>query len=303
MRLRRLLPAILGVACASGALAPAAHAQAPRRTLYVSVVDDSGAPVPDLGPSDFIVREDNVAREVLEAEPAAAPMQIALLVDNSQAAAPYIKDLRDGLESFCTAMTRPTDSGAHNQIAIIGIADRPTILADYTTDLAALKKGIGRIFAQPGSGMTLLDAVYETSQGFIKRGADRPVIVAVTTEATEFGNRLHTEVLTMLKNANARFVSLLVGRGDIGFSGEARERALLIDVGTSDTGGWRENLLTELALKPALDKLANQLSHQYRVTYAHPDSLIPPEKVTVSMKRPGLTARVRLVQPLGGERP
>ena len=54
--------------------------------MYVSALNDAGAPVPDLGPSDFIVREDNMAREVLRVEPAVEPMQIALLVDTSQAA-------------------------------------------------------------------------------------------------------------------------------------------------------------------------------------------------------------------------
>ena len=56
----------------------------------------TGAPVADLGPADFIVREDNVAREVLRVAPASEPMQIALLVDNSQAAEPFIRDYRAG---------------------------------------------------------------------------------------------------------------------------------------------------------------------------------------------------------------
>ena len=30
--------------------------------------------------------------------------------------------------------------------------------------------------------------------------------------------------------------------------------------------------------------------HQYKVTYARPERLIPPEKVTIAASRPGLTA-------------
>src|ERR1700686_3748723 len=48
-------------------------AQALQKSMYVSVVDQAGAPVLDLGPSDFIVREDNVAREVLKVVPADEP--------------------------------------------------------------------------------------------------------------------------------------------------------------------------------------------------------------------------------------
>ena len=54
--------------------------------MYVSVLNEQGFPVPDLGPSDFIVREDGVAREVLRVAPAIEAMQIAVLVDNSAAA-------------------------------------------------------------------------------------------------------------------------------------------------------------------------------------------------------------------------
>ena len=42
-------------------------------------------------------------------------------------------------------------------VAIIGVADRPTTLRDYTTNAAQLADGIGRIFPMSGSGATLLD--------------------------------------------------------------------------------------------------------------------------------------------------
>ncbi len=71
-------------------------AQTIQRALYVSVLNEAGAPVPDLGPSDFIVREDNVAREVLKVAPATEPMQVALLIDNSQAARDYISHYPSG---------------------------------------------------------------------------------------------------------------------------------------------------------------------------------------------------------------
>ena len=72
----------------------ALDAQAIQRAMYVSALDDAGAPVADLGPADFVVREDNVAREVLKVEPADEPMQIAVLVDTSQAARNDISHIR-----------------------------------------------------------------------------------------------------------------------------------------------------------------------------------------------------------------
>ena len=67
---RRLLVAALSLAACALAWPGTLVAQAIQRAMYVSVLDDAGAPVPDLGPADFIVREDNVAREVLKVAPA-----------------------------------------------------------------------------------------------------------------------------------------------------------------------------------------------------------------------------------------
>src|SRR6266536_1852977 len=73
------------------------RAQAVQRSIYTSALDQSGEPVPNLGPADFVVREDKVAREILNVVPATDPMQIALLVDNSQASDPFIRDYREAL--------------------------------------------------------------------------------------------------------------------------------------------------------------------------------------------------------------
>ena len=65
----------------------------------------------------------------------------------------------------------------------------------------------------------------------------------------------------------------------------------MLDEGTRETGGQYVTLLTESALDPGLQKLARQLSSQYKVVYGRPDSLIPPEKTEVSSARPGVTMR------------
>jgi hypothetical protein len=292
---RALSAAIVALVVVQAPLAPGLHAQQPRaerqRSMYVSVVDESGAPVPNLGPSDFIVREDNVTREVLKVAPATEPMTIAVLVDNSTAANKYIMDIRPGLEGFVKTMTGPSEIQGKNQIAIIGVADRPTILADYTIDAAQAIKGVNRIFTQPQSGMVLLDAIIETSKGLKKRGADRSVILAVTSEGPELSDRYYDFVLEPLKASSAAFYVITLGPMSSSLSDNARNRGVVFDQGTSSTGGSLQMLLASTALKGALDKLADQLLHEYRITYAHPETLIPPEKITVTAAKPGMTAR------------
>src|SRR5262249_8069282 len=122
---RAALARALLVAALACAWRPHAVAQAIQKSLYVSVVNDAGQPVPDLGPSDFLVREDNIAREVLAVRPADQPMQVALLVDTSQRARSDIPHMRAALPAFASLMTKPNDRGARNQIAVIGFGERP----------------------------------------------------------------------------------------------------------------------------------------------------------------------------------
>ena len=270
---------------------PAAQRSARERSLYVSVVDQEGTPVPDLAPTDVIVKEDNLTREVLRVAPADEPMQIAVLVDTSAAASEQIAHIRQALPPFAEELTKPNAAGRKNEMAIVGIGERPTILSEYSTDPRQVKKGIDRIWSLQNSGMYLLDAIIEVTQGLKKREAPRPVIVAIATSGQEFSNRHHDQTIDPMKATGTAFYALSLGQPDTSLRTESRERAIVLDEGTRVTGGYQEQLLTAMSLQPKLKQLANQLTHQYRVTYARPESLIPPEKITVSAAKAGLVAR------------
>ena len=85
----------------------------------------------------------------------------------------------------------------------------------------------------------------------------------------------------------------IVGIGQFYHSEEqgTRERSFLLDAGPRDSGGQRISLLSPHGLDGAMEKLAKELRSQYKVVYSRPESLIPPEKVSVSPGRPGLTVR------------
>ncbi len=280
--------ALAALVAAASALYPATpRAQALQRSMYVSVVDEAGAPVPDLGPSDFQIREDNTTREILRVDPADQPMQIAVMVDNSQASRDYIRDIRVGLESFVTDMM----NGTKHELSIIALAERPTILADASTDRAKVMQGVNRVFEQRQSASYLLDGVIEVCRGFTKRETPRPVIVAIVTEGPEYSSRAYETVLKPLKEVGAAFNVIVLGPPSNEIDEDARNRSAVLDQGPLVSGGARESLLAVSALPTTLKRLASQLKNQYRVTYARPQSLIPPEQVTVKATRPGLTAR------------
>ena len=290
---RRLFVAALSAAACALAWSGPLDAQAIQRAMYVSAVNDAGAPIPDLGPSDFIVREDNKAREVLKVEPAVDRMQIAILVDTSQGARNDVAHMRTALPPFIKTLT---GGEVKNEVAIIAIGERPTVFTNYTFNEAELKKGVDRLWSTQGSGAYLLDGIIETCEGFKKRKADRPVIVAILSEGPELSNRQHDQVVDSLRANGAAFHAITMGHPSSSLSDEMRNRNLVLDEGPRLSGGRREELLTPMALGGKLTLLADELTHQYKVTYAHPQSLIPPERVTVSAAKAGVTARGTLIK-------
>ena len=263
-------------------------AQSLQRGIYTSVLDKEGKPVAGLTVADFIVREDNVAREVLKVEPATAPMQIALLIDNSQRSSANIRDIREAAEAFIKGVT---GTGTKNEVAVIAVAERATIHVDYTTDQAKLLKGAA-LFTQPSSGAYMLDGLWETSRGFKKREAPRPVIVAIATNGPEFSTRYRDQVIGAIKDASASLHIVMVGQAptDV-LTNEGRERAYIFEEGPRETGGRYDNVLAPSALGARLKQVADELTHQYLVTYARPQSLIPPEHVKITGKRDDLVVR------------
>lgn len=257
------------------------------RGMYVSVVTRDGQPVTGLSAREFVVREDGVAREVLMAEKADDPITIALVVDNSQAAADLVPDVRRALKSFVEQM------GGKNPMAVTTFGDRPTIVQDYTLVVSQLTRGVERIFPMPGSGAYLLDALRLVGTGFAKRDVDRGIMVVIASEGPEFSELNYDQVLPVLRQSGAAldaFVFVARSAPDPA-DPNVRNRAVVLDAGPRETGGRRVDLLTSMALDGALKTLANQLTNEYRITYARPESLIPPEKIEVSVTRPGLDAR------------
>jgi hypothetical protein len=260
--------------------------QANERVLYVSAFDEqTRVPITGLGVRDFVVREDGAAREVLRVTPATSPMAVAILVDNTQAATNNIADTRRALQSFVKALD------GLGPVSIIGIADRPTILRDYTTDQQQLQDGAGRVFAMPDSGATLLDAIHEISRGLQKREEDRAAMVIVTAENIEFSTRHYRDVLDALARGGAQMHAVILNTpAGASLDDATRNRAQVFDMGPKTSGGTRTDILTSQAFEGRLLELAAILKSQHRVVYGRPQTLIPPEKIDVSAAKPGIVA-------------
>ena len=277
------------------------RAQGSEASMFVSVLDRDGAPVPGLGTADFVIEEDENEREVVQVRPATAPMQIAVLVDTSTASAPATRDIRNGLERLV--------EGLHegNEMALVSFGGPPRILVESTGRADRLRDGIGMIFGMSDSAAYLLDAMVETSHGFERREAARPVIIAITTEGVDYSNRDAQQAIDALHaSGTAAHMVVLQGRLNQARSTEPtqfyamRERDMFLDLGPRRSGGQRLEVLHSPVLDDTLDELVAVLKNQYEVVYARPASLIPPEEIRVRVRRDGLSARGTPVTRKGG---
>jgi hypothetical protein len=122
----------------------------------------------------------------------------------------------------------------------------------------------------------------------------RPVIAVLMLEdGVEFSNRHYTNVLAELDKGGAALHVVSLGQPNTSLTDEIRNRSQVIAIGTERTGGRRDQVLALTAAAPKMQELASELLHQYVVTYAHPETLIPPEKIEVTVTKPDLTARAR----------
>ena len=283
--------AVATAALVLGAVAPLdAQREVRERSISVSVVTGEDTPLTNLTAADFTIREDGLAREVLRATTAPLPSHLVLLVDDSQVTQPSIQYLRTGLTTFVrrvadAAQGLPAESAP--QWALTTFGDRPTKRVEYTQSEIPLLRGIDRLFHQNGAGATLIDAIIETTRDLKKLQAVRPLIVAfVAEDGPEFGNRTHKDVATALEGVNASLwvVALQTGSQNIQ-SSESRERAIITGDVVKWSGGATKVVITAQAIDGGFVSIANQILTRYSLTYGRPESLVPPSKLEVAVKR------------------
>lgn len=287
----------------------AVRAQDAERHVFVTVLDRDGTPVTGLTTEHFAVREGGRDRPVVDVQPLATPMHVAVLVDLSFSPGLPIDAFRTAVGDFVERLA------AFHHVALYSFAGRPSRVVAFTRDAAQLRGVVANMFALPETRTYLLDAVELVLNDLKPIEPARPVIVAFTTENIDASTRTAAAVMKQLVATSTAFHAVQLATdtgattarpmtpdrdiparsqqlGRVTTVGEGdRERNRLLDQGTSLTGGSRQRIMSITALGSPLARLASEFAYSYRLTFDRPGRDTPLRDLQIGLLVDGVTVR------------
>jgi VWFA-related protein len=258
------------------------------RTVYVTVTDGKGAPVPDLTAANFKVKEGGKEREIVKAEPAKTRPHLALMVEERLAPD---QQTRVGLFEFVKRM-----NGAA-EISLITVGMRNTTVTPYVTDPNTVLKAINELSLNPQPTSNLTEGINDVARIFEKEHPQRPVMVVVAMSGGQAGGASASSILTQLRQSATTMYAVTFGTpdasnaGNLGSMGDESGREQVLGDGAKQTGGRRIDVVTTGNIPKALQQIADDLAAQYVITYSLPDGVKPDKRFNISTDRKGVTLR------------
>jgi VWFA-related protein len=262
------------------------------RTVFVSVLDKSGVPVTDLSAGDFMIKEGGKDREVVGAGMSTMPLRIAIVVDDNGTGI-----FRYALAKFVERLQ------GRAEFALSTVQGQHLKLLDYTGNLERVSGAISQLNARPATndGGQLLEGIFETAKDFQKRRTQRPIIVVLTVGGEEHSTLPAQHVLGELEKSGAALNVIAINSSALRAMVTVSKPSALLESnlnlsevlgdGPKQSGGKRDEIVASPGIVTGLQELAEALRNQYAVSFSRPDRPKDTEKLSVSVKRSGLTVR------------
>jgi len=252
------------------------------RVIYVSVMDGSGAPIPDMKAAEFVVKEDGVAREVVSVARATEPISYALLLDSTGPAIPAVIDIRAAVKAFYELLlsVEPKTQFSFTQFGGAANTVRP-----FTSSASELESALGKFVPQRDAAPVQNEAFVEVAKQFAKMPATaRKVIISINMEPTKESSTIQPQLVgDEVKKSGATVWAVSIAED--GKRNPTREN--LLKILTANSGG-RAIVVPRVNLSEVLRTFAANSFSQYAVTVKTGDA---PAKLTeVTSTRPQVLA-------------
>jgi hypothetical protein len=256
---------LTGVRAGTGLAAPRADV---RRTVYFSAVDAKGAPVGDLTAADLTVKEGGKERPIDAVQPATKPMQLSIIVDDG------------GTGGFQAAMGQFIQATFERAEFVIRVLNPQALkVTEFTRNSDELRAALGRIGPRgriPNDGEQIIAGVTDAAKELEQRKASRPSIVVLTVTGEKALSDQSDEALKALKSSGAGLSVVFLAGINLG---------KVLGDGPKQSGGMIEQVNGNVALAPVMAKIADNLLHQYVLTYTIPDGVKLNERLSLSTTR------------------
>ena len=234
--------------------------------VFVSVIDGRGQPVTGLTPADFAVQLDGTRQTIESVTPAKEPLSLALLTDRLGHSTTYTQfDVQRALGSFARTLRQASPDV---RIALSTFDGPVSQITRFTSGATELDRALTRLpTVAPDS--TLLDAIKDASTMMLRAPTVRRAIFALVAAYRPDQSTVRSdEAGQLLQLSGASFWALEVVR-DLTQGGNATSdpRELLLESGTTLSGGLRQTISRLSELEPALILFAHQLAGQYEIAY------------------------------------
>lgn len=266
MRFRLLCTTLVAVTLIAGQPA-LAEQDVVQKTALVTVVAEARGPVVNLGPRDFVVREDRATRDVLDVRPATEPLFITLLIDTIRPPAGVLaptQDFRRGLAAFVSTIKGGNPDA---QIAILDYSGATVTAIDFTNETPTLSRYIQGLFPNRQADAVLIDAVVEGARKLGNKPSPRRAIVSVdfnSRDASAVASMQQAEDIVNRSGATVWTVSVR------STSASSSHRENVLNAVTRASGGTRLTIVEPTGLESMLKSVANSLLSQYTVMFARP---------------------------------
>lgn len=277
--------ALLLVLAAVGQPAGVSAAQSADRTIYVSVMDSNGAPVGDMKPDEFSVKEDGEARTITKVERASEPIHYVIMVDTTPNLSGAVNDLREGIKGFTTLLLSVDPK---SQFSFVEFGGASMTVMDFTSEQAKIESSLGKLMPKPSESV-LNEALVDVAKKLAAMPpSTRKVIITINLEPTKDSTNVQArQVAEEVRKSGAIVWSVVLQEGT---RRDANRENLLKGL-TANTGGrW------VLLQGPARTNLGNVLRSiaansfsQYAVTFTS-DPAKPAKITDVTVSRQGAGA-------------
>jgi Ca-activated chloride channel homolog len=302
----RLGTAAALAACATVALLAQTPQQTPQQapvfksgtqvvSLFVTVADAEKRLVPDLVQDDFEVFDNDKSQPIVYFDNSIHPISVVAMLDTSGSMTLTLDLLRRAAEQFVIRLL-PEDKGR-----VGAFNDKIQFSSRFTNDRDELVSDIKEL--DYGNGTRLWDAVGASLDEL--KGIDGRRVILVFTDGDD--TESHTSLGKVTDRARADEVMIYaIGLESNYFNGQRMVRSKP-DGGlrkiADETGGGYYELTKAADLSPTFTHIAYELHSQYVIGFTPTALDGRVHKLTVRLKKPGMTARARRSYVAVGDKP